>query len=86
MNMIWKLLSARFLATVAVIFTFCILTLWTVITTLNKVEVSGSTKELVMLIIGAFISTVSTITTFYFMRTDRTVPDTSTTTTTTEKV
>jgi hypothetical protein len=81
-----KLLSARFLATVGVISTFCVVVLYTIVTTINKTQVDPSTKELVMLIIGAFISTVSTITTFYFMRNDRITQDTTTAITTTEKV
>jgi len=63
-----KLMSARFLSTVAVITTFCLIVIYSVISAVIKDIV---TKDLIMLIVGAFISNVSTITTFYFMRQDR---------------
>ena len=66
-----KLLSARFLATVSVITTFCVLVLIVVASAVTKGLIEPSLKDLTMLLIGAFISNVSTITTFYFMRADR---------------
>ena len=73
-----KLLSARFLATVSVITTFCALVLIMITSVVRKGLIEPSLKDLTMLIIGAFISNVSTITTFYFMRTDRFTQDETT--------
>lgn len=78
----WKILSARFLATVGVIFTFCTIIIMVVSAILTLLtagfDIPAGARELIGLLIGAFISTVSTITTFYFMRTDRTTPTTET--------
>jgi hypothetical protein len=74
------LFSARFLALVALVATFCVITLNIVdsYTTfiVDGVDVPAGAKEVMLIIIGAFISTINTVIAFYFLRNDRTgVPE-----------
>ena len=73
-SIIPKLLSARFLTTLAVIGTLC----WSVgrclnmaITSAADEKVFSAVKEIIMFMLGAFVSVVTSITILYFSRTDR---------------
>lgn len=66
-----KLLSARFISTVLVVLTLCILTIVVVSKCFINPEAFDKLKELVMAMIVAFTVTVSTIVNAYFNRLDR---------------
>ena len=73
-SIIPKFLSARFIATIMVIGTLC----WSVVKCLSMAQsavadekVFSLVKEIVMFVLGAFISVVTSVTTLYFGRTDR---------------
>jgi hypothetical protein len=73
-SIIPKLFSARFISTVLVIGTLC----WSVVKCLSMAQsavadekVFSLVKEIVMFVLGAFISVVTSVTTLYFGRTDR---------------
>lgn len=74
-NFVGKLLSARFLAVVATIGTLCFIMVRisdAVIATIGTgKDVPPVTKEILLMLIGAFISLVTGISTLYFARTDR---------------
>ncbi len=69
--MVDKLLSARFLSTVLVIGTLCILLIIVVSKCFLMPEAFDKLKDLVMLLAGAFVATVSSIVAMYFGRADR---------------
>jgi hypothetical protein len=69
-----KLTSARFLTTILVIGTLC----WSVdkcldiaVTSAANKEVFILVKDIIMLLLGAFVSSATAIVTLYFSRTDR---------------
>ena len=69
-----KLTSARFLATMIVIITLC----WAVKDSLDMAmkavgdeKTFSLIKEIIMFVLGAFVSVVTAITTSYFLRPDR---------------
>jgi len=73
-----KITSARFITTVLVIGTLC----WSVDKCLNislsaaaNKEVFTLMKDIIMLLLGAFVATTTAIVTAYFNRTDRTPRD-----------
>ena len=80
--LIWvfgKIFSARFIALVALIATFCMMTLqcvesYTTFMMSNK-DLPAGAKEIMLIIIGAFISTINTVIAFYFLRNDRQTAD-----------
>jgi purine-cytosine permease-like protein len=75
-----KLFSARFLALVALVATFCAIT-FNIVDSYTSFLAKGAdmppgAKEVMLIIIGAFISTINTVIAFYFLRNDRTgVPE-----------
>ena len=74
-----KILSARFLVTLMVISTLCFIVIKSLELTINVVHDEKAftlAKEIVMFILGAFISVVTAIVTSYFQRVDRVNHDT----------
>jgi len=76
-----KITSARFITTLLVIGTLC----WSVakcldlsLTAAQNKEVFALMKDIIMLLLGAFVSTATAIVTLYFARTDRTSSDNAT--------
>jgi len=69
--MINKLLSARFLTTVLVITTLCVITTVIIFKCFLMPEAYDKLKDIIMVIVGGFIATVTSITTAYFNRSDR---------------
>lgn len=72
-----KIISARYLITIAVIATLC----WAVVKCFDLISLSlkdeksfSLVKEIIMFVLGAFISVVTNVVTSYFQRNDR-VPD-----------
>jgi hypothetical protein len=70
-----KMFSARFIALVALVATFCFITN-NIVNSYTSFLVKGTdvpagAKEVMLIIIGAFISTINTVIAFYFLRTDR---------------
>ena len=67
-----KVTSARFIVTLAVTMTFCSIIngmTGTYISALSSgTELPAGVKEIMMLLIGGFLTTVSSITTYYFMK------------------
>lgn len=73
-----KITSARFIVTLAVIFTLCwaVMGCFDIITKILGSEIKDEKiftliKDIVFMLLGAFISTVSSIVTLYFGREDR---------------
>jgi Na+/serine symporter len=69
-----KILSARFLVTLAVIGTLCALVfkcIDLVVATVTDEKMFTLAKEIVMFILGGFISVVTAVVTSYFARNDR---------------
>jgi Co/Zn/Cd efflux system component len=66
-----KLLSARFISTVLVMLTLCIILTVIVVKCFINPEAFDKLKELVMALVVAFTGTVSTVINAYFNRQDR---------------
>jgi len=81
-RIIAKALSARFLVTLMVIWTLCWAVMRSVeltIAVISDEKAFALAKEIVMFILGAFISVVTAVVTSYFQRTDRWTTETTTT-------
>jgi len=86
-RVIAKFLSARFLVTLMVIWTLCWAVMRSVELTIAVVsdeKAFALAKEIVMFILGAFISVVTAVVTSYFNRVDRWTNENEQTTTTEE--
>lgn len=73
-----KLTSARFLVTVIMVSTFCLITINSLsmfIKYLENEKVIGLVREIVMFILGAFCTQVGGVISSYFNRADRQKPE-----------
>lgn len=61
----------RFLLTIIVIITFCIITLGILLSIHTNTEVSGEWKELLLLLLGAFIGSYGKIIDYWFETTKK---------------
>jgi uncharacterized membrane protein len=61
----------RFLLTIIVIITFCIITLGILLSIHTNTEVAGEWKELLLLLLGAFIGSYGKIIDFWFDTTNK---------------
>jgi len=75
-----KLTSARFLVTLGLTYTFCLIsykTLMLFFESLANEKVSGPVEKVAMFILGAFCTQFANVVTSYFGRTDRNGKDTN---------
>jgi hypothetical protein len=82
-----KVTSARFIVTLGLTYTFCLISYQTIMLFFENLEnekVSGSVEKMAMFIMGAFCTQFANVVTSYFGRNDRTQIAEETTTTETE--